>query len=87
MDLEDVLCPETQIKILKSLLGNVQLNPSQIAEKVGANYETVRRYLAILEAEGILEMRPFGRRICLYRFNMQSPRATTVQALLEAWKH
>ncbi len=86
MDLEDVFCSKTRIKILKLLLANEQLNTSQIAERVGANYETVHKHLETLEAEGILEMLPFGSRIRFYRFNEKSCKAQAVQMLLQAWK-
>ena len=86
MELEDVFCSKTRIKILKLLLANEQLNTTQIAERVGANYETVHKHLETLEAEGILEMQPFGSRIRFYRFNEKSRKARAAQMLLQAWK-
>jgi hypothetical protein len=41
--------------------------------------------LKLLEAEGILQQRVYGR-IRMYRFNDRSPKAIAVQNLIEAWE-
>lgn len=52
MDLERALCSKTRIKILKTLLDD-ELNTSQMAKRVKSNYESVRKHLEILAAEGV----------------------------------
>jgi DNA-binding transcriptional ArsR family regulator len=84
MDLEDALCSKTRIKILKTLLDD-ELNTTQIAKNVKSNYKIVRNHLEILAAEGILDVKPFGRRVRYYRFNRQSAKVRAVRALLDAW--
>ena len=86
MDFEDALCSKTRIRILKVLMKLGQLNTSQIVEQVGGNYCSVRKHLELLKEEGILEITFYGSRIRFYRFNLESPKANAVQALLQVWK-
>lgn len=87
MNIEDVLCSKTRMKILNVLMHSYQLNVSEIARRVGANYTWTGKHLKILEDEGILTYRMFGSRICLYKFNELSPKAKAVQKLIEAFGH
>jgi DNA-binding transcriptional ArsR family regulator len=73
------------MRILKILAQVGELNVSEIARKLGVNYESVNIHLRILESEGILQQKTFGR-IRLYRFNEQSPKARAVQDLISVWE-
>lgn len=63
-----------------------ELNVSEIARRLSVNYKVTNNHLKILENEGILEHKVFGR-IRLYRFNEFSPKAKAIQKLIEVWEH
>jgi CRISPR locus-related DNA-binding protein len=86
MNVEDVLSSRLRIKILKILLKMGELNVSEIARRLGVNYNTTSQHLKILENEGIIKHKTFGR-IRLYRLNEQSPRVKALQNLVESWEH
>ena len=86
MDVEDVFSSKLRIKILKILMQVGELNVSGIARRLGVNYNTTSKHLKVLEDEGILQHKVFGR-IRLYRLNEHSPKAKGVQNLMEAWEH
>jgi len=86
MDVEDVFSSRLRIKILKILVQVGELNVSEIARRLGVNYNTTRGHLNVLEDEGILQHKVFGR-IRLYRLNGHSPKARALQNLMEAWEH
>ncbi|PIX31874.1 transcriptional regulator [Candidatus Bathyarchaeota archaeon CG_4_8_14_3_um_filter_42_8] len=86
MDVEDVFSSKLRIKILKILMQVGELNVSEIARRLGVNYNTTSKHLKVLEDEGILQHKVFGR-IRLYRLNEHSPKAKGVQNLMEAWEH
>ena len=83
MKLEDVFCSKTRMKILKLLLGFGQLNTSETAKRIGADYKTALRNLQLLEKEGLVQHRLSGR-IRYFRFTT-SVRARAARELLEAW--
>lgn len=85
LDLEEVLCSKTTIKMLKTIMTLGQLNTSDVAHRVGANYKAVQTRLKILESEGILQLRTFGR-ARYYRLNEYSCKAKALQCLIEAWE-
>jgi predicted transcriptional regulator len=86
MDVEDVFSSRLRIKILKILMQVGELNVSEIARRLGVNYNTTSKHLNVLEDEGILQHKVFGR-IRLYRLNEHSPKARALQNLMEAWEH
>ena len=86
MSLEDVFSSKLRIKILKILMQVGELNVSEIARRLGVNYNTTSKHLKVLEDEGILQHIVFGR-IRLYRLNEHSPKARALQNLMEAWEH
>jgi predicted transcriptional regulator len=86
MDIEDVFSSKLRMKILKVVIRVGELNVSDIARRLGVNYETTNGHLKVLEDEGILQHKVFGR-IRLYRLNEHSPKARAVQSLIEAWEH
>ena len=84
MDIEDVFSSKVRMKILKILMQASELNVSEIARRLGANYNATMKHLKILESEGILQRKIFGR-INLYRFNEHSQKAVIIQKLIESW--
>jgi predicted transcriptional regulator len=86
MDLEDVFSSRLRMKILKIIAQVSELNVSEIARRLGANFATTNKHLKILEEEGILQCKVFGR-IRMYRFNELSPKARAVQNLIDTWEH
>jgi len=74
------------MKILKLIARLGELNVSDIARRIGVNFTTTSRHLRVLEEEGILQQRVYGR-IRMYRFNQASPKAKVVLDLIEVWEH
>lgn len=85
VNIEDVFSSKLRVKILKILSQVGELNISEIARRLGVNYKITVTHLKILENEGIVQHKTFGR-IHLYRFNEHSPKATAIQNLLEVWE-
>ena len=86
MNIEDVFSSRLRMKILRILVQVGELNGSEIARRLNANYVTTSRHLQVLENESVLVHKVFGR-IRLYRLNERSPKARAVQALIETWEH
>jgi DNA-binding transcriptional ArsR family regulator len=85
MDIEQVLGSKLRIKILKILAQVGELNVSEIARRLGVNYNAANKHLKILQDGNILRHKEFGR-IRLYRFDEHSPRARALQKLMEVWE-
>ena len=85
MNVEDVFSSKLRIRLLKLLAQIGELNVSEIARRLNVNFETVNKHLAVLENEGILKHKVFGR-IRLYRFNEQSPKTRAILSLIEIWE-
>jgi len=85
MGLEDIFSSRLRIKILKILFQMRELNVSEIARRLNVNYNTTIKHLKILEDEGIVCHKVFGR-IRLYRLNENSPRVRAIQNLLDVWE-
>lgn len=81
--LEDVFCSKTRMKILKMLFQCGQLNTSDIANRLGTNYDTALRNLRMLENEGIVLHKVSGR-IRFFRFS-NTIKSKAVIELLEEW--
>jgi CRISPR locus-related DNA-binding protein len=86
MDAEEFFSSKLRMKILKVLVQFGELNVSEIARRLGVNYNMTSKHLKILEDEGIVRHKTFGR-IRLYRLNEHSPKAEAVQKLFEIWEH
>lgn len=86
MNIEDVFSSRLRMKILRILVHVGELNVSEIARRLNVNYVTTSEHLKILEDEGILLHKMFGR-IRLYRINEHSPKAKAVQNIIDAWEH
>lgn len=85
LDLEDVFCSKTRIKILKLLFQYGQLNTSRIARRIGANYETALTNLRLLEKEDLVNHRLSGK-ARFFRLANSSKAKATIQ-LLQTWEH
>ncbi|MGE5533845.1 MAG: winged helix-turn-helix domain-containing protein [Bacillota bacterium] len=73
------------MKILKLVYKLGQLNVSDIARRIKLNFSSTSEHLKVLESEGILQERSYGR-VRMYRFNENSAKAKAVMALIEAWE-
>jgi len=85
MNVEDFFCSRLRMKILKILSEVGELNISGIARRLGVNYGTTNKHLKVLENEGIVQHKRFGR-IRIYRLNEYSPKTKAIQNLLEVWE-
>jgi DNA-binding transcriptional ArsR family regulator len=84
LEIEEVFSSKPRMRILKLIYTLQQLNVSKIASKINMNYSATAEHLKILEKEGILEVRVYGR-VHMYRFS-DSARAKAVVALIETWE-
>jgi DNA-binding transcriptional ArsR family regulator len=85
MLIEDVFSSKQRMKILKLIFQLGNLNVSDISRRTNSNFGATNKHLLVLEEEGILQVRTYGR-IRMYRFNESSPKAKAVQNLLETWE-
>jgi DNA-binding transcriptional ArsR family regulator len=85
MDVEAVFSSKPRMKILSLIARLGALNVSDIARRINLNYSTTNQHLKLLEAEGVLQQRVYGR-IRMYKFKEASPKARAVQNLIEAWE-
>jgi DNA-binding transcriptional ArsR family regulator len=85
MEIEEVFSSKPRMKILKLVSRLGALNVSDIARRINLNYSTTNQHLKLLESEGILKERVYGR-VRMYRFNDISPKAVAVQNLIETWE-
>jgi predicted transcriptional regulator len=86
MNVEDVFSSRLRVKILKILFSVGELNVSEIARRLRINHVSASKHLKMLEDEGILQRKMFGR-IRLYRVNQASPKAKALQNLIDVWEH
>jgi DNA-binding transcriptional ArsR family regulator len=84
MKVEEVFSSKPRMKILKLLSRLGAVNVSEIARRINLNYSTTNKHLKLLEDEGILQQRHYGR-IRIYKFNEISPKARAVQNLIDVW--
>jgi len=85
MDVEEVFSSKLRMKILKIIFRLGEVNVSEIARRLGVNYAMTKRHLEILENEGIIQQKKFGR-IQLYRINQNSSKAKAIQNLIDVWE-
>jgi predicted transcriptional regulator len=85
MNVEDFFSSRLRMKILKILSEVGELNISGIARRLGVNYGTTNKHLKVLENQGIVQHKRFGR-IRIYRLNEHSPKTKAIQNLLEVWE-
>jgi DNA-binding transcriptional ArsR family regulator len=85
MEFEDVFSSKLRMRVLKLIYDLGSLNVSEVARRTSSNFATAAEHLKILEQEGILQENVYGR-VRMYRFNENSPKAKTVQNLIEAWE-
>jgi predicted transcriptional regulator len=84
MELEEVFSSKSRMKILKLIYQLGQLNISDVARRLKLNFVSTSEHLKVLELEGILEERTYGR-VRMYRFS-ESARAKAVVGLIETWE-
>ena len=85
MEIEEVFSSKPRMKILKLIAQLGSLNVSNIARRINLNYSTTKQHLTLLEVEGILQQRVYGR-IHMYKFSDGSAKAKAVQNLIEVWE-
>ncbi len=85
MNIEDVFASRLRIRILRILDQVSSLNVTEIARRLGANYKTTDKHLRILEEEGLVRQKLFGR-IRLYFLNESSPRTKALKSLMTIWE-
>jgi DNA-binding transcriptional ArsR family regulator len=85
VEIEEVFSSKPRMKILKLIARLGALNISDVARRINLNYTATNRHLELLEAEGILRQKVYGR-IRMFRFNEVSPKAKAVQNLIETWE-
>ena len=85
MEIEEVFSSKPRMKILRLVARLGALNVSDIARRIKMNYSTTNQHLKLLETEGILQQRVYGR-VRMYRFSEASPKAKAVQNLIETWE-
>ena len=83
--MEDVFGSKPRVKILKLIAKLGSLNVSDIARRINLNYSATNRHLRLLEAEGMIQERSYGR-IRMYRFNEGSAKTKAVQNLIDVWE-
>jgi predicted transcriptional regulator len=85
MELEEVFSSKLRMKILKLIYNLGSLNVTDVARRINANFASTAENLEVLEAEGILQERVYGR-VRMYRFKEGSAKAKAVQNLIEVWE-
>jgi len=85
MEIEEVFSSKPRMKILRLVARFGALNVSDIARRINLNYSTTNKHLKLLETEGIIQQRVYGR-IRMYKFRDGSPKARAVQNLIEVWE-
>ncbi|MCW4044091.1 MAG: winged helix-turn-helix domain-containing protein [Candidatus Bathyarchaeota archaeon] len=85
MEIEEVFSSKPRMKILKLIARLGTLNISEITKRTKLNYTATNQHLKLLETEGILQQRTYGR-IRMYKFNENSPKAKAVQNLIDTWE-
>jgi DNA-binding transcriptional ArsR family regulator len=85
MDVEEVFSSKPRMKILRLVARLGALNVSDIARRINLNYSTTNQHLKLLESEGVLQQRVYGR-IRMYKFNEASAKARAVENLIETWE-
>ena len=84
-EIEEIFSSKPRMKLLKIIDRLGELNISEIARRIGLNFTATSRHLQLLEDEGILQQRVYGR-IRMYRFNQSSFKAQAVLNLINTWE-
>lgn len=85
LSIEEVFSSKGRVKILKILADIGELNISEIARRAGLNYATTNRHLQVLESNGLVRHKKFGR-IRIFRFEEENSKAKMIKKLIEAWE-
>jgi predicted transcriptional regulator len=84
VELEEVFSSKSRMKILKLIYQLGQLNVSDVARRLKLNFTSTSAHLKVLESEGILQERTYGR-VRMYRFS-EGAKAKAVVGLIEVWE-
>jgi predicted transcriptional regulator len=84
MEVEDFFCSKVRMRILRLLFRLRQLNTTDLARRVGTNYEITLKHLVLLEKEEIVEHRLSGRAGFFRLANSQKAQALLM--LLQEWE-
>ena len=84
MELEEVFCSKMRMHNLRLMFQCSQLNTTDLACRLGANYAVTLRHLILLKNEDVVEER-MGGRTRFFRFK-NSLKAQAVSKLLEEWE-
>ena len=84
MEFEEVFSSKSRMKILKLINQLGQLNVSDVTRRLKLNFTSTSEHLKVLESEGILQERTYGR-VRMYRFS-ETAKAKAVVVLIEAWE-
>ncbi len=85
MEVDEVFSSRSRMKILKLIFELGALNVSEIARRTGLNFTATDKHLRLLEAEGVLQERTYGR-VRMYRFDEVHVKAKAVQNLISVWE-
>jgi len=85
MSIEEVFSSKGRVKILRILAEIGELNISEIARRAGLNYATTNQHLLVLEKNGLIRHKKFGR-IRIFRFDEENLRAKMIKKLIESWE-
>jgi DNA-binding transcriptional ArsR family regulator len=84
LNLEDVFCSKIRMRILKLLFNLGQLNTSDLAHRLGANYATTLKHLTLLKKEGVVSEKRSGN-TRFFRFT-KTLKARAIMKLLDEWE-
>lgn len=59
--IEEVMSSKGRVKVLKTLMDNVELNISEVVRRSGLNYTAVDAHIEALKKAGLIEEKTFGR--------------------------
>ena len=82
--LENLLCSNGRVKVIKILAGEGELNISEISKRAPLNHNSTRYHLNFLVKVNILQEKRFGR-IRIYRYKMENMRARALKRLFDIW--
>ncbi len=85
MEVDEVFSSRPRMKILKLIFELGALNVSEIARRTGLNFTSTDKHLRLLESEGVLQERTYGR-VRMYRFDEAQVKAKAVQNLISVWE-
>lgn len=83
--IENILGSKARIKILKLLASKSEMSITSIISKTKLNHSIVLKHLNILEINGLIQEKRFGR-IRIYRFRTEDIKARSLKKVMEIWE-